>query len=203
MIGVTIGTGDWAALAHLAASRMTAMTGLQCFVLPEELAMGYVHPSWAKSRAIEWAKDDVLLFDADIYCMKEWNPEALLGDADIACVPEEPNTINGPEAKLYGLPMERYVNAGMLIMRQRAGADLMKQMVSYHPHYGRWWEQTAANKELLKLGNRVRHLPRAYNDLIRSGTKITTQQLKERHSVNLHFAGPKNLPNLLATYASL
>lgn len=203
MIGVTIGTGDWSGVAHAAASRMARMTGLQCYVLPEAYTVGYTHPSWAKVRAIEYARDDVLLFDADIWCMKPWSPEDILGDADMAGVPEQTNTINGVECKLYDLPPERYVNGGLLIMRRVPGAKLMAAVATYHPEYGRWLEQTALNVELMKLGNKVRHLPRAYNDLVPREAPLDPVQLRERHSINLHFAGPKTVESLTNMYANL
>ena len=205
MIGVTVGTGAWSAAAHVAATRMQIMTGLTCYVMgDDEWTASRQHPSWAKTGAFRYAgeNEDVMIFDADLYCMKPWSPVDTLGHKDVACVAEQTNNLNAIECQLYGIPRERYGNGGLVILSHRA-KGVLATIDTYHPLYGKYWEQNPLNVALRDLGTRVRWLPRAYNDLIRTDTAPAITELEDRNSINLHFAGPKDPMKLVELYAQL
>lgn len=201
MIGVTIGYGAWRDVAIAAAAQMQINTGIECMILPDLYVDDPQRASWAKMRVLEaYPNDDFLIFDADIWCMKEWDPRAFADRPTF--VPEEPNTAIDAECQLYGLPRERYVNGGLWIVNRKA-EPLFKAVQSMYPEYGRWQEQTALNKAIIALREPVRYLPRAYNDIVRPHLPWTADELRARHSINLHFAGPKTPEWVMGMYEKL
>jgi hypothetical protein len=201
MIGVTIGYGAWKEVAERAAARMEAMTDMECRVLPDEYVDDPARASWAKTRVMEaYPNEAFLIFDADVWCMKPWKPWKLLGRPTF--VPEQLNTAIDTECQLYGLPKDRYVNGGLWIVNCDH-EPLMKAVRSYYPEYGRWQEQTALNKALLELDQPPHYLPRAYNDIVRPNLDTDPVRLRARHSINLHFAGPKTPEWLMKKYEEL
>lgn len=78
MIGVTIGISPiHEALAKLSAKCFQEMTGLDVLILGDkELKQsGLTHPASLKLKAFDFVNDDnVLYFDADWFCTKNWNP---------------------------------------------------------------------------------------------------------------------------------
>jgi len=78
MIGVTIGIGPvHEAIAKISAKCFLEMTGLDVLILGEkELKQsGLTHPASLKLKAFDFVDDDdILYFDADWFCIKNWNP---------------------------------------------------------------------------------------------------------------------------------
>ncbi len=202
MIGVTIGYGAWHEVACAAAARMQAMTGLECRILPDYLVDDPQRASWAKMRVLEaYPEDNFLIFDADVFCMKPWNPMEWADRPTF--VAEKPNKMTVAECQLFGLPQERYINGGLWIV-SRDEAPLFDAIKKMYPEYGRWQEQTALNKAIHRdLRLPVRYLPRAYNDLVNPALPSDPDTLRARHSVNLHFAGPKTTGWLMEMYEEL
>lgn len=202
MIGVTIGYGAWSVVAAKAAERMEQMTGIECHILPDYLIDDPKRASWGKMRVLEaYPDDDFLIFDADIWAMKPWDPREFLDRPTF--VAEQPNKMTVAECQLYGLPQDRYINGGLWIVSRR-DVELFKAIQAMYPSYGRWQEQTALNKAIHRdLQLPVRYLPRAYNDLVNPALPSDAVTLRNRHSVNLHFAGPKTPDWLMGMYEEL
>lgn len=78
MIGVTIGISPiHESLAKLSAKCFKEMTGLEVLILGErELKQsGLTHPASLKLKIFDFVDDDnILYFDADWFCTKNWNP---------------------------------------------------------------------------------------------------------------------------------
>lgn len=88
MIGVTIGISPvYKALANLSAKCFNEMTGLEVLILGEkELEQsGLTHPASLKLKTFDFVNDDnVLYFDADWFCTKNWNPTIFSNSKTIA-----------------------------------------------------------------------------------------------------------------------
>lgn len=199
MIGLTIGTGDWKGVAERSAAQMQKMTGIECHVI-SKVDKDLVHPSWHKLNLLrDHAGESLLIFDADIWCQKRWNPASFLSRG-IAMAPEPRNASIAKETALYGLPAGKYYNAGLIICDNRS-REVFHETKKLHPYYGTWLEQTALNRVIMELGTKVTELPLTYNHLI--SVEIETKRLKQIHSTNLHFAGRKTVAQLHAVFDAL
>jgi len=199
MIGLTIGTGDWKGVAERSAAQMQKMTGIECHVI-SKVDKDLVHPSWHKLNLLrDYAGESLLIFDADIWCQKRWNPASFLSRG-IAMAPEPQNASIAKETALYGLPAGKYYNAGLLIVDGRS-RQVFHEAKKLHPYYGTWLEQTALNRVIMELGAAITELPLTYNHLVSIETE--PKQLKQLHSANLHFAGRKTVTQLHAVFDGL
>jgi hypothetical protein len=199
MIGLTIGTGEWKGVAERAAAQMQAMTGIECFVI-DQVDKRLVHPSWHKLNLIGgYPGNTYLIFDADIWCCKRWNPQDF-EFRGLAMVAELDNPTVFRERQLYGIPQGKYYNAGLIICDSRC-RELFAQTMKLHPRYGNWLEQTGLNRTILDLKQPITELPLTYNHLVDINHDAAT--LKALHSVNLHFAGRKTVQQLHAVYDQL
>ena len=83
LMAVTIGIGDeHARLAQIAAERMRRQTGLEVRVLGADdlVATGLSHPYDLKFRLFDRVNaENLLYFDADIFCLRRWNPREYCG----------------------------------------------------------------------------------------------------------------------------
>jgi NAD(P)-dependent dehydrogenase (short-subunit alcohol dehydrogenase family) len=89
MIAVTIGIGRYAELARLAAATFSRKTGLECRVLgAAHLRASGLRSAYAlKFRLFDLVDaEDLFYFDADMVCLRAWQPEALAGPD---CTPED------------------------------------------------------------------------------------------------------------------
>jgi len=202
MIGLTIGTGEWKVVAERAAAQMQAMTGIECRVI-DRVPNTLSHPSWWKMSLLDTRPTlnpiQVLIFDADIWCCKRWNPQDFVGRG-LAMVAELDNPAVERERQLYGIPQGKYYNAGLIICDSRC-RELFAQTMKLHPRYGNWLEQTGLNRTILDLKQPITELPMTYNHLVDINHDAAT--LKALHSVNLHFAGRKTVQQLHAVYDQL
>lgn len=196
MLGITIGTGDWGPVAEAAAARMQEMTGCLTTIIRNDDSR-FAHPSWNKL----FLNGPCFFFDADIWCMKRWNPQELLDRYQrTLMLPERPHTAIKTECQLYGIPLDSYYNAGLIIMTGNEG-PLFENAFSRHPTYGRWLEQTSLNRSVVELKWQVQPLPDAYNRMVRIETPV--EKLRMEQAINLHFAGPKTPAQLLEVYKQL
>ena len=78
MVAVTIAIGsEHEALAELAAERMRCHTGLpvQILTAADLATTGWSHPTQLKFRLFDLvAAENILFFDADVFCLRPWNP---------------------------------------------------------------------------------------------------------------------------------
>lgn len=199
MIGLTIGTGEWKGVAERSAAQMQKMAGLECHVI-SKVDKELVHPSWHKLNLIrDNPGQTLLIFDADIWCQKRWNP-AIFASRGMAMAPEPQNASIAKETALYGLPVGKYYNAGLMIVDGRS-RQVFHEAKKLHPHYGTWLEQTALNRVLVELKTPITELPLTYNHLV--SIEVEPKQLKQLHSTNLHFAGRKTVAQLHAVFDGL
>jgi len=202
MQAITIGTGKWAKLAQYSAARMAEMTGLEVRVLGDKEVgpLNLSHPSWAKCwiwNFIGVEDSYVFIFDADLWCMKEWKPQ-LVHPTRLMVVRDESSDAVRAECQLYALDPNLYFNTGLLITRYIGG--VMECAKSYHPKFGRWQEQTAINHVVQGSSLMVDYLPHAYNRLLWPGKDdYGTDALKALGAVNLHFAS-MHAPDLILSY---
>lgn len=199
MIGLTIGTGDWRAVAERSAAQMQAMTGIECHVV-DKVDSRLVHASWHKLNLLrDYPGQTLLIFDADIWCQKRWRPHDWLSRG-LAMAPEVVNAPIEKESALYGLSASHYYNAGLLICDNRC-RELFHDAMKLHPRYGTWLEQTALNRAIIDLKQPITELPQTYNHLV--SIDLPADKLKALHSTNLHFAGRKTVQQLHAVYDQL
>ena len=90
MIGVTIGINRiYNSLAKLSTQCFKEMTGLDSIILGEKelKKSGLSHPASLKLMAFDFVGDDnIVYFDADWFCVKNWNPTTFSGEKSIiAC----------------------------------------------------------------------------------------------------------------------
>jgi len=177
MLAVTIGIGEeWAALAKVSAERMSALTGLDHVIIQQD-DYDCVHPSWLKCHVHRMFPDEdsFLVFDADILCIRPWDPQKLFDQMrrPFMAVPE-------PSANEYlmeecrdwqlGFP-DVYVNGGLLIFGREHGF-VWDRVWSMHPHGGRWLEQTALNRALADEVVEICRLPRHFNLMAQQGRVV-------------------------------
>ena len=201
MQAITIGTGKWAKLAQYSAARMAEMTGLDVMVLGDKEVgpLNLSHPSWAKCWLEQFNPTDKDLFiaDADVWCMKEWNPVTALADYPLVVVKDESSDQVRAECRLYGLDPEKYFNTGLMLVH---AFSALYGAQRYHPRFGRWAEQTAINKAVQDWKIEPTYLPHAYNRLLWPGKDdYGTDALKALGAVNLHFASMHD-PDLILSY---
>jgi len=201
MIGVVIGIGPvWQECAEDAAVRMQRYTGLKCHVVsdwPRSVRLPpSTNPSWLKLWMQEclFPGEDLLLFDADLFCRKPWDPAEALGIHDLCWVLAKPFHTRGVfsfpkldrECEECGLDMDRYGNCGLMLIK--SSCTILKEAQKFCPVYGSWLEQTGVNRAVqdrpdLSIGT----LPPAYNWTIPSRVWLKDlDQVWGADPVNLH-----------------
>ena len=199
MIGLCIGTGTWYNVAQRAAARMAAMTGIECEVV-DRVDSNLAHPSWHKLNLLrDYPGEDLFIFDADMWCMKEWPPYAL-EHSGLAMVPEPVIPRVRMESLLYHIPLGRYCNTGLLIVDNRA-KEVFAAAKRLHPAYGSWLEQTGINYCVESTGFPVVHLPQTYNTLIPSVNHPDV--IRSYGATVAHFAGSKTVARLHELFDAL
>jgi hypothetical protein len=206
MIGLTIGTGSWYKVAQRAAARMASMTGLECHVV-NRVDSNLAHPSWHKLNLLrDYPGETLFIFDADMWCMKEWDP-TYYTDPDhgadfpgLAMVPEPVIPRVRLESVLYHIPIGRYCNTGLVICDSRA-KEVFAAAKKLHPSYGSWLEQTGINHVVESTQCPVTHLPLTYNTLIPAVN--TPEVIRSYDAAVAHFAGGKTVERLHELFDSL
>lgn len=191
MIGLCIGTGEWSGVAARAAARMQLMTGIECHVI-SHVPPSLTHASWHKLNLLNYFTERLLIFDADIWCTREWDVGDYL-ETGLAMVPEPQHRSLALECDLYHVPRTAYCNAGLMIVDHRA-KEVFAETMKLHPRYGSWLEQTALNHVIHARHFPLQQMPRALNTLVEPGLPLA--EIRQQTATNLHFAGPKTLPRL-------
>ena len=203
MIGLTIGTGSWYKVAQRAAKQMEAMTGIPCHVI-DRVDSNLVHPSWHKLNLLrDYPGETLFIFDADMWCMKEWGPEFLIKDigwSGLAMVPEPVTPIVKMESLLYHIPLGRYFNAGLAIVDERA-KEVLAATKKLHPSYGSWYEQTGWSHNIEHMKFPVTALPQTYNTLVNPAWDAAA--IRATGCTVAHMAGKKTVERLHELFDAL
>lgn len=201
MLGVVVGIGPvWQECAEEAARRMRRYTGLECAVVSDYPANVQLppdaNPSWLKLWVQEhlFPGEDLLLFDADLFCLKPWDPVEALGSHDLAWVLAKPFHVQGgfslpklkQECERYDLDIDRYSNCGLIIIK--SSCTVLRDSRKFCPDYGSWLEQTGVNRSAQDRPDLdIRLLPPAYNWTIPSRAWLTdVERTRKADPVNLH-----------------
>jgi hypothetical protein len=206
MIGLTIGTGSWYKVAQRAAARMASMTGLECHVV-NRVDSNLAHPSWHKLNLLrDYPGETLFIFDADMWCMKEWDP-TYYTDPDhgadfpgLAMVPEPVIPRVRLESVLYHIPIGRYCNTGLLVADARA-KEVFAAAKKLHPSYGSWLEQTSLVATVESMRFPVTHLPATYNTLVPAAASV--EAIRATGATVVHMAGTKTVERLHELFDSL
>ena len=190
MLGVCIGVGDgWAQCAARTARRMERMTNVPCVVVCDPGIYQVANPSWLKCKVIDIFpnESEFMVFDADIFPNRPWNPVELMEDylGAFMAVPEKLTVHVAMEAASYGI--RNYVNAGLTLFT-RHHKPIWDYAFARHPQYGRWLEQTALNEGLEKLGYQVVSLADSFNKFFChiDDRNYNGEWLSSRPEFNLH-----------------
>lgn len=209
MIGVTIGIGEkWKEVAEISAREMQRHTGIPCHVVSELPVDFGFHPSWLKLRVFDLfpSEDEILFFDADILCIKEWQPKPIIYrfgggefqyDVDFSICNDEHSIAVSQECKQFGIDGPwRYFNAGLWIAHRKHD-PILKRALARGPKFGTWLEQTALTVEL--QNENVNVLQREFNRLLWPGFHDYLN-LHKRPDTNLHLASIGNPEIILSIY---
>jgi len=151
---------------------MSELTGLNCVVVNDWHGSKLEHPSWVKCRILDIfpQENDFLYFDADIWCIKPWNPKHIFesnGRKFMGVVEPEHNAIDA-ECDKWDINREVYFNGGLL-MFSREHKEMFNTALKYHP-FGRWYEQTPLN--ICSIGTPKHILPKEFNFLNHAASLI-------------------------------
>lgn len=194
---MTIACGhEWQKIAYQSALRMQKMTGITCGMMT--IDFDTVHPSWNKTKVCEEydIRDGMFLFDADILCLKPWNPVELWEKHNRAflAVPDRNIERVEEECERYGIGFpDMYVNAGLTIFG-REHKPIWDATFAKHPWVRGWLEQTPLNQVLRdyeKDGGKVVRLDRKYNRIC--GWNVLAEEVKG-DTINAHLAGNGERP---------
>ena len=121
MIAVTIGVGLYESMAHYAAQAVSDMTGLDAVVLgtADYNKSGCALPHFLKLKLFDFIEEEsILYFDADMVCLNQWNPRDYEHRNAVLCVAERRHPAIVEACKLWDIPLDEYVNTGMLLLRR-------------------------------------------------------------------------------------
>jgi hypothetical protein len=195
MIGVTIGIGaKWKEVAEISAREMSRHTGLTCHVVDEvPVGVSVSHPSWLKLHVFDMfpSEDEILFFDADVLCIRDWEPKddlgqyIYMGNPQFRICNDEHSVAVHQECQQFGIKgTSRYFNAGLWIA-QRHHDPILKRAAAHGPVFGTWLEQTALSVEL--QNENVSVIPSQFNKLLWPGFHHYCD-LHEMPDTNLHLA---------------
>lgn len=170
MLGVTVGVGPYRPLAEQAAAAMHRYTGLKCVVLGDEQyrQAGLVGQPPALLKLNLWDfidADEVLLFDADTICLRNWDPRRFVHPQAVVATRDWIwRDYVQQEATSLGIPLEDYFLSSLLILNRPAHAPMLRLAAELYPQTtGRLFEQTALNGARHQLGLPINFLDRRYN----------------------------------------
>ena len=129
MIGVTIGVGEYRALAERAAASMAARTGLRCVVLDEDhlqrAGLADRPAAWLKLWLWDFVDDErVLWFDADTFCLRDWNPTGVANGAAVVAMRDwswRPGI--KAEAESVHVPADEYFLSSVMLLQRSAAMN--------------------------------------------------------------------------------
>lgn len=170
MIGVTIGVGAYRSLAAQAAESMRRHTGLNCVVLSDEhyesAGLSGCPPHFLKLAIWDFIDaDQVLWFDADSICLRDWNPQDLVDGRAVVAVRDWiwRDGIQREAAQIR-LPLEEYFLASVMLLNRHHHEPMMRLAREIHQEIdSQVFEQTALNRARAQLNIPIRFLDRRYN----------------------------------------
>lgn len=173
MVGVTIGVGEYyGRLARLAAQALEANTGVKKTVILNDehfASSGLPAPHHLKLRMFDLIDDDSLLyFDADMACLKPWEPERFAHTDAVVAVAESARPLHIHTAKDWGIPVEEYFNAGLMILNRRHHHEWLRETERFVKTDTKFQEydpldQAALNITRRRLGLKLNLLDRRHN----------------------------------------
>lgn len=170
MLGVTVGVGGYRPLAEQAAAAMHRCTGLPCVVLGDEhyaqAGLAGKPPALLKLRIWDFVDfDDVLLFDADTVCLRNWDPCEWAGSKSVVATRDWIwRDYVQDEAASLGILLEEYFLSSLLILNRQTHEPMFRLATELFPQTtGRLFEQTALNGARHRLGLPIQFLDRRYN----------------------------------------
>lgn len=177
MIGVTIGTGEFAKLAHKAADTFRNTTGLDCRVLDDAVydVSGLAYPHHLKYQMFELIEDhDTLVyFDADLWWMRTWDPEKLVEDKHLVVVRDLIKAGHIVyDCRQFDLDESRYFNSGFMILHRDPHHYMLSLARGLYDRYisnplvpgkSAFKDQTSLNLSVQMLDLPVKYVDRRYN----------------------------------------
>lgn len=169
MIAVTIGVGEYKAMAEHAAMAVKKMTGLNTVVLCQDQfrTSGLPYPHFLKLRLFDLLdEEDLLFFDADIVCLNKWDPRAFTPNKNIVAVADrQDHPLIKKACMTWRIPRGQYFNTGMLIVNRTFHDEWLKAtelFIQSHPLMP-LYDQTPLNIVQQNMGLSVTLLDRRYN----------------------------------------
>lgn len=172
MVGVTIGVGEYyGQLAALAAKAMQEKTGVKTVVLGDEhfAQSGLPAPHHLKLRMFDLVDtDSIVYFDADMACLQPWRPECFAESEAVVAVAESARPLHVHTAKDWGIPVQEYFNAGLMILNRRHHRDWLRETEHFILTDTKFQEydpldQAALNITRHRMGVKLELLDRRYN----------------------------------------
>jgi hypothetical protein len=172
MQGVTIGVGEYyGQLARLAAQAMQEKTGIKTMILNDEhfASSGLPAPHHLKLRMFDLVDDEsIVYFDADMACLRPWKPEHFGNTDAVVAVAETARPLHIHTAQDWGIPVEEYFNAGLMILNRRHHQDWLRETERFVLTDTKFKEydpldQAALNITRHRMGVKLQLLDRRYN----------------------------------------
>lgn len=192
MIGFTIATGKYLPYGLQAAETMQAHTGILCQVC-RDVPDGR-HPSYHRLWIWDLVPDDVeavLYFDADTYCVRDWDPRALAATGDFWARRDVPTRKAPRECRRYGIAPAMYFNAGVFVASRahREAFVLAQQIATAEDYQSAFLEQTALNVAVQRSGVSWADLPPRYNWICRPRCGVPAEDVAVLHSCGGNLSG--------------
>lgn len=172
MVGITIGVGQYyGELAELAAKAMQEKTGVETVVLRDEhfAKSGLPAPHHLKLRMFDLVDaDSIVYFDADMACLKPWEPQRFANSRAVVAVAESARPLHVHTAEHWGIPVQEYFNAGLMILNRRYHKDWLLETEHFVLTDTKFKEydpldQAALNIIRHRMGLKLELLDRRYN----------------------------------------
>jgi len=204
MLGITIGSGKgWKENAKAAALQMQNMTGIECLVFDYEEPN--IHPVWHKALipAVYGHQQHkhFLYFDADIYCIKPWNPQELIEQYPnkfMACLDRSEDPYLLSVCHLLQLDPWKYINAGLYIFGE-AQFEMFHEVWKHRFNEIELREQSVINQYIKDRWDTVHLLDKKYNrmiwlDQIPEGELYNNSSLQD-DTINIHSSYEQGFEN--------
>jgi hypothetical protein len=170
VIGVTVGVGSYRGLAEQAAQSFSQRTGLRCIILGDKEygAAGLTGqlPELLKLRVWDFVDANaVLLFDADMVCLRPWDPGSMSAEATMVATRDwiwRSGIVK--EAENGAVPLNEYFLASLMILNRDHHREMLRMAEQLFPHIpSNVMAQTAINAARSRLGIPITFLDRRYN----------------------------------------